>query len=211
MKANTKWMTRIGAGAGVAALTVGALAGVGNAVGPADKEGGKDGGKGPVAALVTEGTLTSEQATTVKEALMAAREATKADHLKTLVAAGTITQAQADALSSRGGIKDLVKSGDMTREEAKALYVAVKGADKPDMDSKFASVMSALVADGTITSAQADAITAAKPAEGERGERGERGDHGDHGDHGEMGEMGGHGHGADKDAADGAQSSAASA
>ena len=199
MKANTKWMTRIGAGAGVAALTVGALAGVGNAVGPADKEGGKDGGKGPVAALVTEGTLTSEQATSVKEALMAARKATKADHLKTLVAAGTITQAQADALSNRGGIKDLVKSGDMTREEAKALYEAVKGADKPDMDSKFASVMSALVADGTITSAQADAITAAKPAEGERGSKGGHG------------KKGGHGHGADKDAADGAQSSAASA
>jgi polyhydroxyalkanoate synthesis regulator phasin len=199
MKANTKWMTRIGAGAGVAALTVGALAGVGNAVGPADKEGGKDRGKGPVAALVTEGTLTSEQATSVKEALMAAREATKADHLKTLVAAGTITQAQADALSNRGGIKDLVKSGDMTREEAKALYEAVKGADKPDMDSKFASVMSALVADGTITSAQADAITAAKPAKGERGSKGGHG------------KKGGHGHGADKDAADGAQRSAASA
>ena len=199
MKANTKWMTRIGAGAGVAALTVGALAGVGNAVGPADKEGGKDGGKGPVAALVTEGTLTSEQVTSVKEALMTAREATKADHLKTLVAAGTITQSQADALSNRGGIKDLVKSGDMTREEAKALYEAVKGADKPDMDSKFASVMSALVADGTITSAQADAITAAKPAEGKRGSKGGHG------------KKGGHGHGADKDAADGAQSSAASA
>jgi hypothetical protein len=87
----------------------------------------------------------------------------------------------------------------MTREEAKALYEAVKGADKPDMDSKFASVMSALVADGTITSAQADAITAAKPAKGERGSKGGHG------------KKGGHGHGADKDAADGAQRSAASA
>ncbi len=42
MSANMKWVTRIGAGAGVAALAVGALAGVGNAVGSADKEGGKD-------------------------------------------------------------------------------------------------------------------------------------------------------------------------
>jgi len=61
------------------------------------------------------------------------------------------------------------------------------------MESNFASVMSALVADGTITQAQADAITAAKPAKGEKGSKG------------------GHGNGADKKTANGATSSAASA
>ena len=128
MKANTKWMTRIGAGAGVAALTVGALAGVGNAVGTADKEGGKDRGKGSVAALVTNGTLTSEQATTVKDAVKSARQENRADRLKTLVTNGTITQAQADALSNKGGLRALIKSGDMTREEAKTLHKEIKSA-----------------------------------------------------------------------------------
>lgn len=197
MKANKKWMTRIGAGVGVAALTVGALTGVANAHGSSDK--GERKGGGPVAALVTEGTLTTDQATAVGDALKSAREAAKADHLSSLVAAGTITQAQADALSEEGGIKALVQSGDMTREEAKALYSALKAADKPDMESNFASVMSALVADGTITQAQADAITAAKPAKGEKGSKGGHG------------KKGGHGNGADKKTANGATSSAASA
>ena len=173
MKVNRKWMTRIGASAGIAALTVGVLAGVGNAVGSFDKGSGKS--KSPVAALVTEGTLTSEQAVTVKNALKVAGKATRTAHLKTLVSAGTITQTQADALSSKGGIRASVKSGDMTREEAKALHATVKGTDMPDRGSRFATVMSALVADGTITQAQADAITAAKPAKGERGLRGGKG------------------------------------
>ncbi len=190
-------MTRIGAGVGVAALTVGALTGVANAHGSSDK--GERKGGGPVAALVTEGTLTTDQATAVGDALKSAREAAKADHLSSLVAAGTITQAQADALSEKGGIKALVQSGDMTREEAKALYSALKAADKPDMESNFASVMSALVADGTITQAQADAITAAKPAKGEKGSKGGHG------------KKGGHGNGADKKTTNGATSSAASA
>ena len=128
MSANMKWVTRIGAGAGVAALAVGALAGVGNAVGTADKEGGKDRGKGAVAALVTDGTLTSEQATTVKDAVKSARQENRADRLKTLVTNGTITQAQADALSNKGGLRALIKSGDMTREEAKALHKEIKSA-----------------------------------------------------------------------------------
>ncbi|MDE0974824.1 MAG: hypothetical protein OSA11_07030 [Candidatus Nanopelagicales bacterium] len=164
MSANMKWVTRMGAGAGVAALAVGALAGVGNAVGTADKEGDKDRGKGSVAALVTDGTLTSEQATTVKDAVKSARQKNRADRLKTLVTNGTITQAQADALSNKGGLRTLIKSGDMTREEAKALHKQIKGTDKPDADSTFASIMSGLVAKGTITQAQADAIIEAKVA-----------------------------------------------
>jgi polyhydroxyalkanoate synthesis regulator phasin len=164
MSANMKWVTRIGAGAGVAALAVGALAGVGNAVGTADKEGGKDRGKGSVAALVTDGTLTSEQATTVKDAVKSARQEKRADRLTTLVTNGTITQTQADALSNKGGLRTLIKSGDMTREEAKALHKQIKGTDQPDVDSTFVSVMSELVANGTIVQAQADAIIEAKTA-----------------------------------------------
>ena len=158
MSKNMTWVTRIGAGAGVAALAVGAFAGVGSAVGTADKEGGKDRGKGSVAALVTDGTLTSEQATTVKNAVKLAHQENRADRLKTLVTNGTITQAQADALSNKGGLRTLIESGDMTREEAKTLHKQIKGTDKPNADSTFASVMSELVAKGTITQTQADAI-----------------------------------------------------
>ena len=159
MSANMTWVTRIGAGAGAAAL-----AGVGNAVGTADKEGGKDRGKGSVAALVTNGTLTSEQATTVKDAVKSARQENRADRLKTLVTNGTITQAQADAFSNKGGLRALIKSGDMTREKAKTLHKQLKGTNKASTNSTFASVMSELIAKGTITQAQADAIIEAKPA-----------------------------------------------
>jgi len=195
MKTSTKWMTRVGAGVGVAALTVGALAGVANATGSADK--GHVKGKGPVAALVTEGTLTSEQATAVGDALKAAHEAARSNQLKSLVSAGTITQAQADLLSSKGGLKDAIRSGDMTREDAKALYEILRGSGKPDKGSGFATVMSKLVADATITQSQSDAITAnklAKPAKGEKGSKFGKG---------------GHGPGANKGPAGSAKSSAA--
>ncbi|MEN8902993.1 MAG: hypothetical protein ABF312_03325, partial [Candidatus Nanopelagicales bacterium] len=52
----------------------------------------------------------------------------RADRLKTLVTNGTITQAQADALSNKGGLRTLIESGDMTREEAKALHKVIKSA-----------------------------------------------------------------------------------
>ncbi len=205
-------MTRIGAGAGIAALTVGAFAGVANAVGSAHK--GDEKGKGPVAVLITEGTLTAAQATAVRDALKATREAGRADHLRALVTAGTITQAQADALSDKGGLRGLIQSGDMTREEVKELHDAVHETDKPDMEGQFESVINKLVAAGTITQAQADALIAAKPAKPAKIEKGPKGDHAKHGGiggPGEHGAKGDHGPDAGNSTANGSVSSVASA
>jgi polyhydroxyalkanoate synthesis regulator phasin len=190
MKTNKKLMTRIGAGVGITALSIGALAGVANATGSTHK--GDNKGNGPVSSLVAVGTLTQEQATAVSDALKAAREASRTKHLGALVAAGTITQAQADSLADKGGMRELIQSGDMTREEAMALRDAVQSADKPDMDGQFESVLSKLVATGTITQSQADSISAARPTERFNGEKGQMG-----GKHGGPSGLSGFGKGTD--------------
>lgn len=183
MATNRKLMTRIGAGVGITALSIGALAGVANATGATHQGGNK--GDGPVSSLVAAGTLTQEQATAVGDALKAARESSRTAHLTALVTAGTITRAQADSLADRGGMRELVQSGGMTREEAMALRDAIRSADKPDMDGQFESVMNKLVAAGTITQTQADSIIAARPADRPDGEKGHKG--GNHGGKGGFG------------------------
>ena len=115
-------------------------------------------------------------------------DAAKASVLSSLVSKGTITQAQADAITAagRGGVRDLVANGTITKDQAKAVGEAMRaarGSDAPG--SHLASVLSSLVSKGTITQAQADAITAAKPAHlkdhgglGHRGGQGAQGSQG---------------------------------
>ena len=55
--------------------------------------------------------MTAERDSNVDEVTLAARAATRADRFDALVAAGTTTQTQADALSSRGGMPGQVKPG----------------------------------------------------------------------------------------------------
>jgi polyhydroxyalkanoate synthesis regulator phasin len=190
MKANKKWMTRIGAGVGIAALSIGAITGVANAVGSTHKADGQ--GRGPIAGLVTAGTLTTEQATAVHDALETARDAKHTQQLASLVAAGTITQAEADALATKDGMRELIESGDFTREEARALKDKVHNGDKPDMVAEFTAVIKTLVSAGTITQTQADALIAAAPSQrpeggsgkGKMGKQGGPGGHGGPGNHG---------------------------
>ena len=186
-------MARIGAGVGIAALSLGAIAGVANAVSSNHKGDGQ--GRGPIAGLVTAGTLTTAQATAVKDALEAAHDASRSKNLAALVTAGTITQAEADALATKDGLRALIESGDLTREEAMALRDKVHSGDKPDMVAEFTAVMNKLVSAGTITQTQADALIAAAPTErpeggpgkGKMGKPGERGGLGGHGGQGHRG------------------------
>lgn len=96
--------------------------------------------------------------------------------LESLVSAGTITQAQADAITagrpnkdgkvrtfdkSKGPWSRLVTDGTITQAQADAIKEAMKSAR--DANKSFTDVIAELVSAGTITQAQADAITAGRP------------------------------------------------
>lgn len=151
---------------------------------------------GPLAALVTAGTITQAQADAVDSALHAAMDSARATDfnaaLAALVANGTITQAQADAAKASTTAtpgKDVHPNLDSwTVAQRDALHAKLE-AIKPDPSVAGKAAVAKLVTAGTITQAQADAVNtafAAAPArpDGDRGhgmgDRG-RGGHGMHG------------------------------
>ncbi len=138
--------------------------------------------QGPLAGLVANGTITKTQVDAIKAALEAQRstdktahDKAKADALAALVSKGTITQAQATAITNadRHGLRDLVSGGTLTKDQLVAVMTAFKALmpaqGAPQLNSRLSSVLSSLVSKGTITQAQADAIAAAKPAHGAKG------------------------------------------
>lgn len=158
-----------------------------------------DRGNGPLGVLVSEGTLTSAELSAVKDALKAEHEAGRAEHeaekkaartaaLASLVTAGTLTQSQADAIAAadRGDVRDLVTSGVVTRDQLRAVRDALaddreasRTEHRAEKDADIAAALAALVEDGTLTPAKADAVAAAldeRPHRG-AGHRGSRGGH----------------------------------
>ncbi|HAN70104.1 MAG TPA: hypothetical protein DCQ36_00720 [Actinobacteria bacterium] len=154
--------------------------------------------RGPLSSLVTAGTLTAAQATAVHEALHAQRDDDRATHeaemmkardavLAGLVADGTLTQAKADAIAAadRGGLRDLLAAGTVTRADLQAVHDAwetSREASRADHQAQMKATADAaiagLVTKGTLTQAQADAVIAAlaaKAASGESGHGGKRG------------------------------------
>ena len=137
--------------------------------------------RGPLAALVADGTITAAQATAVHTALHAQRETTHASHeaemtkardaaLASLVAKGSLTQAKADAIKAAGrdGLRGLVASGTVTRADLQAVHDALeadRAANRAEHEAQMkadrATALSGLVAKGTLTQAQADAIATA--------------------------------------------------
>jgi competence protein ComGC len=126
--------------------------------------------------LVTAKTITAEQKTAVENAVKTACEAKKdvKEALDALVKAGTITQAQEDAVikampMGRGGhngfhgnkLNELVTAKTITAEQKTAVENAIKGAREAKKDVKEA--LDALVKAGTITQAQEDAVIKAMP------------------------------------------------
>lgn len=176
MKIKKNVVTGIALGASALALAISST-GVAQAH---DSNGGtaqSEGKRGSIGnSLVTDGTLTQAQATTVRDAMHAAHENEKQAAVTALVTAGTLTQTQADALKAaegdRGAMKTLIADGVFTKEQAQALRTSLKATMTANRDSQADAVLSGLVANATITQAQADAIKANeanKPAKGERG------------------------------------------
>lgn len=155
----------------------------------------KDSNKGgALTSLVEEGTLSQAEVDAIREAMQATRgddrearqaerQAQKAELLADLVTEGTLTQAQADAISSaeKGGMRELIANGTIDRDDVQALKAAMREGSAGDRAAKQAeraaerdAVLAGLVADGTVTQSQADAVESAIAAkQAEQGERGE--------------------------------------
>lgn len=139
-------------------------------------------GRGPVASLVADGTVTQAQLDALKVALETARDSAHAAQdaarkaaLAPLVTAGTITQAQADALlADRHGMHGLDEDGTLTDAQVKAVHDALKPLKQTGQAQRATildTALASLVTAGTITQVQADAIKAATPF-GQGGKRG---------------------------------------
>lgn len=163
MNRNAKWGTRAAVAVGTLALVIGAGVGTANAAG--------NGGGGPkgaaLSALVTAGTITEAQKEEFRYEMHEAKEAAEASGVKVecavieasvlsgLVGEGKLTQSQADA----------IKAARPARPERPTSTTSTTGttggARTTDATRANGGPLAALVADGTITSAQADAIKAA--------------------------------------------------
>ena len=160
MNRNVKWGTRAAVAVGTLALVIGA--GVGTAFAAGNGGGGPKGAA--LSALVTAGTITEAQKETFRYEMYEAKEAADASGVKVdcavieatvlsgLVSEGTLSQSQADA----------IKAARPARPERSASSTGTTGgARSADPTRTDGGPLAALVANGTITSAQADAIKAA--------------------------------------------------
>lgn len=196
-KGSSMSRTRKFAITGTAIAAAAALAIGGSVAASADDRDGKQRGKdgksgGALTSLVEDGTITESDVDAIRDAMKAAHErdqqahqaeraAAKAEILADLVANGTLTQAQADAISAaeKGGMRELIANGTIDREDVQALKAAMREGSAGNREAKQAeraaerdAVLDALVADGTLTQSQADAVdTAIAAKQAEMGER----------------------------------------
>lgn len=173
MKKSSKWITGAALGAGTFALILGSVgvAQAHNSQGGSSQGEGKRGG--PQSSLIADGTITQAQADAVRTAMQSAHEAAETAALTQLVKNGTFTQAQADALAaveSKGGKGALIADGTVTRVQLQALRDAMQAAH----ETTKTKVLQGLVADGTLTQSQSDALAAVK-AQGGPGMKGHGG------------------------------------
>jgi len=193
MSKTRKWTVATVALGTSAALLIG-----GATAASAHDRGNGSGGRGPLSTLVTDGTLTTAQVTAIHEALQAQRESDRAAHeaemtaardavLADLVSKGALTKTQVDAIKAadRGGMRELIADGTVTRDDLAAVHDALEAdreANRAEHEAERKAdrdaALAALVSKGTLTKAQADAVTAAMdaaPAKGGKGGHGGKG------------------------------------
>lgn len=151
-------------------------------------------GGGALQSLVTDGTLTSAQVTAIKTALDKDREANRAEHqaemeqarkdaIADLVAKGSITKAQGDAIlgADKGGMRDLIANGTITQSTLAAVRDSLHAALETDRTAHQAEkkaerdkAIDGLVTAGTLTSAEATSVKSALDSAGPKdgGKRG---------------------------------------
>ncbi|MGH4137247.1 hypothetical protein [Clostridium sp.] len=153
-----------------------------------------------LSALVTAGTITSSQLTSIETAIMpsgniSGEKGSHGSNLDALVTDGTITAAQQTAIETAlmpsdnvdgekvghgSNLDALVTDGTITAAQQTAIETALKSADKTEAGRK--TTLDTLVTSGTITSAQETSIIAAPAKElndgGQNGGR-QMGGHGD--------------------------------
>lgn len=174
MKIPTKWITGAALGAGTLALMIGS---VGAAQAHGAKSGSEGKGGGQHSALVATGTVTQAQRDAVRAAMEDSHASVQTKVLAELVTKGTLTQSQADAIAAatgdgrqgRGAHRELVAAGTVTREQLQEVGTAMRAAQKTNKSA----VLQSLVADGTLTQTQADAMASAE-ARGGKGMKGDR-------------------------------------
>ena len=146
-------------------------------------------GGGPLKSLVTDGTLTSAQVTAISTALQEDREANRAEHqaemeqarkdaIAALIAKGTITKAQGDAIlaADKGGMRDLLANGTITQSTLTAVRDALhadmeadRTAHQAEMKAERDKAIDALVTAGTLTAAEATSVKTALDSAGPKG------------------------------------------
>jgi len=126
---------------------------------------------GPVAQLIADGTITPQQLVAARVAIAkeaeAARDAKRTAVLTPLVTAGTITQADLDAIvqaDGRVGLRQLIARRAITHPQAAAVRAALRGREVIDRASVIDAAMADLVSAGTLTSSQSAALDAALTA-----------------------------------------------
>lgn len=189
---------------GAAAVAAAAALAIGGTVAASAHDGaGKGRGEGVktgfLASLVTDGTLTQTQVDAITESftavrdqnrsgMQAEREQARDAALAALVANGTLNQAQADAIAGadRRAMRDLMVNGILDRDVMQAVRDALRSSHTGDREAKQVEMeqardaaLAALVTDGTLTQAQADAVSSAvESAHSERGMGGKGSRHG---------------------------------
>ncbi len=124
--------------------------------------------------LVKAGTITAEQAKAVKaaasKAAYSAASESLGEALASLKSSGTLTEEQAKAVADAAAaqtavgkagmnlLKKLIDDNTITRKQASEIVKAFLKVQKEKLPSAVKSAVGALVSEGTITQAQADAI-----------------------------------------------------
>ena len=159
MSRTRTWIKRSVLTAGILAMTV-----VGASTAHADDATPASGGT-TVRELIRDGVITRAEWKAVRHTTRSERQEMRDEYqaaaLEPLVAAGTLTAAEAEHIASsprRRGLHDLVRAGGVSRDEAAAVREALRNRQRAVPLAALREALTALISSGILTQEQADAI-----------------------------------------------------